>query len=175
MNPQTDFSFIHRYFVAEKQESILFLLVGLAGVAAGIILFFFVRSHQSFYRGAAIPLFLLGWILAIVGYTVFARSDQQRIDVAYYAGLNTAAFVRNDELPRMEKVMRSFVVYRWVEIGLFLAGIGLYLYFMRDIRHDFWRGFGLALALMALLALGADFFAERRGAAYTRELRQMVA
>ena len=63
--------------------------------------------------------------------------------------------LREKEFPRMEKVMRSFRLYRLVEVGLLVAGAGLYIYFIRDFRHDFWRGFGFALALMAIVLLVA--------------------
>ena len=75
----------------------------------------------------------------------------------------------------MKTVMKSFIVYRWVEIVLFLVGAGLYIYFIRDFRQDFWRGFGFALAIMALLALAADYFAEKRGHVYLNGLESFTS
>ncbi len=76
--------------------------------------------------------------------------------------------LKEKELPRMKTVMKNFVTYRYTEIFLLLVGVGLYVYFIRDFKNDFWRGFGLALAFMALLALVADYFAENRGKIYTK-------
>jgi drug/metabolite transporter (DMT)-like permease len=77
-------------------------------------------------------------------------------------------------MPRMKKVMKRFAIYRWVKIFLFLVGAGVYIYFIRDFRHDFWRGFGFAIATMALLALTADYFAEKRGSVYAKGLERFL-
>ncbi len=125
----------------------------------------------SFYTGAATPLLLLGLLLAVVGYTVLRRSDKDRIRNVYAYDMNPAE-LKEKELPRMKIVMRNFVIYRWLEIFLFGAGAGLYIYFIRDFENDFWRGFGLALAVMALIALMADYFAEKRGRVYKKGLEE---
>ena len=82
--------------------------------------------------------------------------------------------LKDKELPRMKTVMKNFVLYRYMELFLLLTGVALYIYFIRDISHDFWRGFGLALAIMAALALAADFFAEKRGKAYTKGIESFI-
>ncbi len=51
---------IEKYFTGEKQESLLFLFIGIAGIIAAIVFFFFLKT--SFYKGAAIPLLLIGLI-----------------------------------------------------------------------------------------------------------------
>lgn len=162
---------IEKYFIAEKQESLLFLLIGIAGLITAIVFFFFLRTN--FYKGAAIPLLLIGLLLGIVGYTVYKRSDEDRKRNVYAYDMNPSQ-LKDKELPRMKMVMKNFIIYRYTELFLLLAGVALYIYFIRDIKHDFWRGFGLALALMALLALAADFFAEKRGKIYTKGIEFFV-
>lgn len=162
---------IEKYFVAEKKESLLFLVLGLAGIAAAIIFLFIL--HMSFYRGAAIPFILIGLLLATVGYTVYKRSDGDRVRNVYAYDMNPQE-LKEKEIPRMKTVMRNFVIYRYVELFLFLLGAGLYIYFIRDLRQDFWRGLGLALALMSLLTLLADYFAEKRGRLYLRGLESFT-
>ena len=162
---------IEAYFTGEKQESLLFLFIGIAGISTAIIFFFLLKT--SFYLGAAIPLLVIGLLLGIVGYTIYKRSDDDRKRNVYAYDMNPSA-LKEKELPRMKKVMKNFVIYRYTEIFLFLAGAALYIYFIRDIRHDFWRGFGLALAIMALLALTADYFAEKRGRNYTKGIESFI-
>ncbi len=162
---------IEKYFNGEKAESGLFLAIGIAGVTAAVI-FFFVLKHQV-YKGAAIPMFFIGLLLAVIGYTVYKRSDSDRKRNVYAYDMNPSE-LKEKELPRMKIVMKNFVIYRWIEIALILIGTGLYIYFIRDIRHDFWRGLGLGLAVMAALALGADFFAEKRGKVYTNGIESFV-
>lgn len=169
---QPDFSFVHKYFMAEKQESLLFLIIGGVAVLLSVVFFFFLKTNPGFFKGAAIPLFLVGTLLGIVGYTVYARSDKQRMDVAYKMGLNRGGFIKMEEGPRMEKVMKNFVIYRYVEIGLALVGIFLFFYFKNDPLRVFWKGFGLTLAIMAITALCADYFAEKRGRVYQKELNK---
>lgn len=162
---------IEKYFMAEKQESLLFVLIGIAGVVSAIVFFFFLKS--SFYKGAAIPALLIGLLLAVVGFTVYKRSDADRKRNVYAYDLNPAD-LKDKELPRMKVVMKNFVTYRYTEIFLLLLGAALYVYFIKDIANDFWRGFGLALAVMSLLALTADYFAEKRGRIYTRGIESFV-
>lgn len=156
---------IEKYFTAEKQESFIFLLIGSLAILGALI--FFLVIKESFYKGAAIPLLLVGLLLCIVGFTVYRRSDEDRKRNVYAYDMNPAHF-KNTELPRMKVVMKNFVIYTWAEVLLLLAGAGLYIYFIRDFNHDFWRGFGLSLAVMAIIALVADRFAIIRGRTYTK-------
>ena len=162
---------IEKYFRGEKAESLVFIAIGITGMLTAVIFFFFLEI--SFYRGAAIPLCLLGLLLGVAGYTIYKRSDGDRKRNVYAYDMNPSE-LKEKELPRMKTVMNNFVIYRWIEIALFLAGASLYIYFIRDFRHDFWRGFGLALAVMALLALTADHFAEKRGRSYMKGIESFI-
>jgi len=163
---------IEKYFNAEKAESWVFMAIGITGIILAIVFFFFLKTNL--YKGLAIPLASVGLLLGVVGYTVYKSSDQQRIVNVYAYDMNPDN-LKNKELPRMKKVMKNFVIYRWVEIFLFLVGTGLYIYFIRDFYNDFWRGFGFALAIMALLALTADYFAEKRGHVYTKGIESFIS
>jgi len=174
MLEQRDFSFIYKYFIAEKQESLLFLIVGIAAIMLAIIFFIFIRSNPLFYKGAAIPLLAIGIIQCVVGFAVYARSDKQMNEVAYNIGMEPVSYTRTQELPRMETVMKNFVIYRWVEIALIVTGIVLIFLFRANPDRSFWYGLGITLAIQAFLMLGADFFAERRGGVYTEELENLV-
>lgn len=171
---QRDFSFVHKYFMAEKQESLLFVIIGSVAIILSIVFFFFIKSNPSFYKGAAIPLMAIGLLLGVVGYTVYARSEEQRKSVAYDMGLNPAAYINSQELPRMKKVMKNFAIYRYAEIILALAGVALFFYFRNQNDKQFLTGLGLTLAIMAITALAADYFAEKRGAVYTKELENIA-
>ena len=163
---------IEKYFNAEKAESWVFMAIGIAGIIAAIVFFFFIKTNL--YKGAAIPFLVIGLLLGAVGFTIYKRSDADRMRNVYAYDMNPSE-LKEKEIPRMQTVIKNFIVYRWVEIILFLTGAALYIYFIRDIRHDFWRGFGLALALMAFMALTADFFAERRGHLYLKCLKSFVS
>lgn len=162
---------IEKYFTAEKSESLLFVVIGAAGIVTAIIFFFFLKT--SFYKGAALPLLLIGLLLGIVGFTVYKRSDADRTRNTYAYDMNPQD-LKIKELPRMQTVMKNFVIYRWVEIVLAATGIVLFVYFRNNETQIFWKGFGLALAIMALVALTADYFAEARGKVYVKGLKEFT-
>ena len=77
---------IETYFNAEKGESLLFIIVGIAAIILAIIFFFVIKSN--WYRGAAIPFVVVGMMHLIVGYTVYNRSDADRIRNTYAYDMN---------------------------------------------------------------------------------------
>jgi len=158
---------IEKYFKAEKSTGGLFIIIGIVSIVLAILFFFFLKIE--FYKGAAIPLSFFGLLLTIVGVFIYKRSDQDRIRNVYAYDMSPSA-LKQKEIPRMQTVIKNFVLYRWIEVILLAAGIGLYIYFIRDIDHDFWRGLGMSLSIMALVALIVDYFAEKRGHVYLEGL-----
>jgi 4-amino-4-deoxy-L-arabinose transferase-like glycosyltransferase len=71
--------------------------------------------------------------------------------------------------------MKNFVIYRWVEIVFILTGLLLIFLFKSNPDKTFWYGFGVALAMQAVIMLGADYFAEQRGKIYNEELQKMIS
>ncbi|MES1225400.1 MAG: hypothetical protein ABUT20_58505 [Bacteroidota bacterium] len=163
---------IEKYFFAEKQAGLLFLLIGIAAIITAIV--FLSILKMPFYKGASIPLILVGILVGIIGFSVYKRSDADRIRNVYAYDMNPSE-LKQKELPRMKIVMKSFAIYLYFEIALLVTGVALYIYFIRDFKNDFWRGVGLALAIMSLLALAADFFAEKRGRVYTDGLESYLS
>ena len=159
---------IEKYFMAEKQESMIFILVGTVAIIAAIAFYFIIKS--SFVKGAAWPLIAIGLIQVIVGFTVYTRSDGDRVKNVYAYDMNPGE-LKTKEIPRMETVNRNFVIYRWVELVLLAAGLVLILVNSRNPGGiSFWYGFGMALALQAFIMLGADYFAEKRAISYYKGL-----
>lgn len=163
---------IEKYFTGEKNESLVFLSLGIAGVIAAIVFFFALKTN--FYKGAAIPLLLIGLLLGIVGFTVYNRSDNDRKRNTYAYDMNPQE-LKTKELPRMQTVLKNFVIYRWLEIVLAITGIVLFFYFRNNAAQTFWKGLGLTLTIMALIALTADYFAEARGKIYTKGLQEFTS
>ena len=80
--------------------------------------------------------------------------------------------LKTTELTRMRKVIDNFAVYRWIEIGLFIAGIILFFWFRNDSGKIFWLGIGISLTLMAVEFYVADFIAGKRAVYYTSKLEE---
>jgi hypothetical protein len=56
---------------------------------------------------------------------------------------------------------KIFVLYRNIKIAHCLLGITLMIYFSNKERQAIWKGFGMALSIMVILAITADYFAEK--------------
>jgi membrane protein implicated in regulation of membrane protease activity len=162
---------IEKYFVAEKGESLFFLMIGVGAILLSVWFFAFLKTN--FYKGAAIPLVVIGLLQIVVGYTVYARSDEQRISNVYAYSMDPDK-LKNTELPRMKTVNRNFVIYRWTEIGFLLTGVVLIFLCRTDPAKSFWFGLGIALALQAATLLVADRFAEQRALFYTKGLEEFA-
>ena len=169
----SDFSFIYKYFTDEKHESLLFLFIGIAAFILSVVFFFYIKTSPSFFKGAAIPLFLIGIIQIVLGFNVYTKADKQKSDLAYIAGTDPQ-FVKNSELPRMEKVMKNFVIYRYTEIVMAIIGLGLFFYFRNFASGEYWKGLGMTLAIQAILMLGADYSATQRAKIYFRGLNRFM-
>ena len=76
--------------------------------------------------------------------------------------------IQSEEIPRMEKVMKNFVYYRYFEITMIVLGVILMFSLS---NYGFWKGFGLGLFIQCALLLSLDFFAEKRGYNYSKHLQ----
>jgi hypothetical protein len=106
----------------------------------------------------------------IVGISLIYRSPKDIIRVENYIK-NEQFKIKTDEIPRMEKVMKNFVFYRYLEIALILIGVILYF---ASTDSDFWGGLGFGLFIQASIVLTLDYFAERRGFIYLEYLNSII-
>ena len=162
MNP------VIKYFNGEKAESYIFILIGV--IALAMTLYFIFVLKTAFWKGVAIPFIIVASLEFIVGYTIVTRSPKDIIRVETFIQKEPLS-IKTLEIPRMEKVMSNFVVFRYAEIALIILGIALMYSSMND---TFWRGIGLGLFIQASIVLCLDFFAERRGHTYLEHLKEFV-
>ena len=162
---------IENYFLAEKQENELFIYVGIVAILLALLFFFLLRG--PFYKGAALPLLLVGVLQLSAGITVYNKCDEVRVRNVYSYGMEPGR-LKQEELPRMQQVNRDFVIYRWIEIVLLFTGIALLFYFKSKAAGQFWFGLGLTLSIQAAISLGADYVAEQRAHTYTKGLETFL-
>jgi Mg2+/citrate symporter len=162
---------IEKYFVAEKNESLLFLVLGVLAISLSIIFYSYLKS--ALFKGAALPLLIIGLIQAVAGYAVYSRSDQQRISIVYAYDMDPGR-LKNEEFPRMQKVNQRFVIYRWIEMSMLLAGLLMLVIFRKNQEQRFLFGLAIALALQSAIMFTADYFAEKRAAIYSRQLQSYI-
>lgn len=163
---------IEQYFSAEKQGSLFFISVGIVAVIAALVLLFVVKT--SFFKGVAIPMAVVGIVAGTIGFTIYKRSDNDRIRNVYAYDLNPDE-LKQKEYPRMQKVMQSFRVILIAEVVLLIAAVFLFFYFRNNVAQQFWSGIGAGLFIMAVAALVLDIAAERRAAVYTKGLAAFIS
>jgi hypothetical protein len=146
------------YFVAEKQESVIFVVVGL--LAIGFSLWLWMNGHRL--KSMAYPLVVIALMQIVVGGTVYLRTDSQVSTLSAQLQVNPAA-LKAEETARMETVMKNFSIYKSIEMLLLIMGVGMIAFFQ---RHDVAAGIGVGLVLQAAFTLTLDIFAETRGADY---------
>jgi hypothetical protein len=146
------------YFVAEKQESVIFVVVGL--LAIGFSLWLWMNGHRL--KSMAYPLVVIALMQIVVGGTVYLRTDSQVSTLSAQLEVNPAA-LKAEETARMETVMKNFSIYKSIEMLLLIMGVGMIAFFQ---RHDVAAGIGVGLVLQAAFTLTLDIFAETRGADY---------
>jgi hypothetical protein len=162
MNP------IIKYFNAEKAESLLFIGFGVFAILLSVYFFFFIK--EIFWKGLAIPLLFFSIIQIVIGATIYTRSPKDNLRVETILKYEPGK-IQSEEIPRIEKVMKNFVYYRYFEITMIFSGIIL-MYALSD--YGFWKGFGLGLFIQCAVLLSLDFFAERRGYIYIQYLKELV-
>jgi hypothetical protein len=163
---------IERYFNAEKQSGLLFVVLGAAAIIQATV--FLLFSKPSLYRGSAIPFLIAGIFIGIIGCMVYKRSDADRIRNVYAFDMNPGD-LKNKEVPRLEKLLKSIVLYLYTAVFLLLVGAGLYIYSTGKTGYEFWQGLGLALAIMSLLALIGEYMARKRAKSYLEDIKTFTA
>jgi hypothetical protein len=164
---------MHDFFDGEVAGSWLWLGEGLAvsGAAAATLLFY-DGEGEDFWRGASIPVLVIGIVQAATGASILLRTpgwverfdDQLDTDPAGY---------RAEELERMERINFQYDLVRWVEIGLFVAGAGLITYGVLA-EDDRFIGAGVGLAAQILITFLTDIWAASRAETYTEALESFT-
>ncbi|MEO6315433.1 MAG: hypothetical protein ABIU63_00880 [Chitinophagaceae bacterium] len=162
---------IEKYFLAEKQLALLFIIIGSLAVVLAVVFFCFLKT--PFLNGAAIPLLLIGLFQLLACINIYRKSDEDRIRNVYAYDMNPDQLT-NEELPRMKRVIGTFAIIKWAEIALVVTGLLLIYYYRADPSKTFWYGVGLTLTVQTLILFIADYAAERRALLYTKGIENFV-
>lgn len=150
------------YFVGEKQESVLFLAVGV--LAIGVAAWLWTTDHR--FRLMAVPLVVVALMQMVVGFTIYARTDAQVQSLSVLQKNEPVQF-QVEEIDRMQTVMTNFKIYKTIEIVLLVFALALIAFVSKS---DAAVGIGLGLLVQAAFTLALDLFAEARGEAYLAAL-----
>lgn len=150
------------YFAAEKQESVIFISVGILAIAVSIWLW--INGHRL--KSMAYPLVIIGLMQMAVGSTIFFRTDSQVSALSTQLQQNPIT-MRVEESARMEAVMKNFSIYKAIEMILLITGVGIIIFLQ---QKDVAAGIGIGLILQSAITLTLDIFAEARSADYMSAL-----
>ena len=155
---------VTQYFNKEKKESVYFISLGF--LACLISVFYLFVKKQPFYNGVSYAFIAIGLIQLVVGISIYFRCDIDTVRVLHFIEKERKS-IKDYEIPRMELVMKNFMIYRWVEMAL--IGVGLIL-FLRCELKSLGNGLGIGLFIQASIMLFLDYLAEKRGSVYLNYL-----
>ena len=150
--------YLASYFQAEKQESAVFVMMGLLSIAAAM----WAWRERPQYRAIAYPLVAIALIQLVVGGGVFDRTDGQVAALVEQRRTDSVAF-HGAEGARMAQVMANFQVYKAIEIAILVAGAALVLLYRNRASL---AAIGVGCMLQGGAMLVFDLFAEVRGQTY---------
>lgn len=157
---------IEKYFEGEKMQCIVGIIISIICISISV---YFLFLQKPLLKGASysfIPLSLL--LLAIcIGIVVRTPKDVERVTAFYKVDREK---MQMEELPRMEKVMKSFAVVKVVEVCFFVAGLLLAMSFW---RNDFVKGIAIGLMVQSAILYLFDHFAANRGKVYFEFLESL--
>ena len=160
---------IVHYFSRETKGSMLLIALGVIGLLIAIVLLTF--SKKKWLIGFSYPTSLVAVIQLAMGGFIYWRTPNQlgKLQALF---LSTPQSFLSTEQERMEKVLSSFILYSYIEMGLIVLGI--ILFFVAYKTRGFIFGAGLSLLLYGIILFGFDQFANQRAELYYDSLIKTV-
>jgi hypothetical protein len=158
------------YFGREKSAALTFLGFGIAslGVGAGL-----TSRPDPFVRSTGITVGALGLVQVAGAIFYYVSIDGRVARLNARIDADAAAF-RRDESARMAGVTSRFLVLRFIEAGVIVAGVGLAA--AGELKDSgALKGVGLGLAIESATLLGLDFLADASAHEYATHLRRFPA
>lgn len=147
------------------------LIICVISIIMAMVFLFGLKTN--FFKGVAVVFLLLGVIEIIVGAVVYKRSDKDRLTQVYAYDMNPQK-LKNEELPRIKKVNKTFVFLSYAEIVLGLAGLIVFLIFRNDPTKRFLCGISLGVFVQMIIIFSFDQVAAKRAMVYTKGLESFV-
>jgi hypothetical protein len=154
------------YFTGEKIQCTIGAIFAVIFIGVSV---FFLFQQKPMLKGIAYVAIPLSILLLGICTGVIAKSDKDLERVSTMLK-ETPASIQTEELPRMEKVMKSFGVIKKVELAIFLIGLALAIVFW---RNDLIKGVGIGMVIMGAALYAFDYIAEYRGEPYVEFLKAL--
>lgn len=157
---------IVQYFNGEKLQCIVGVVISLVSIALSA---YFLATQTPLVKGMAYSFLPISLLLLAICVSVILRTpgDVERVTRFYQ---EQPAKIQTEELPRMEKVMKSFGIIKNVELGLFLIGVVSIVLFW---QNPLVRGISAGLVVQCTVMYLFDHVAESRGEVYVNYLKSL--
>lgn len=159
-------SSIAAYFNGEKLQCMIGAIGSIVIIAFSI---FFLFQQKALPKGLAYIALPLSVFLLIICLGVIFRTSKDTARVTTFKN-EIPDRIQSEEIPRMEKVMKSFNIIKKVEIAIAIIGFALAIAFW---RNELIRGVAIGLLAMGILLYIFDHIAESRGEAYVQYLKTL--
>ncbi len=154
------------YFNDEKLQCSIGAIVSIIFIATSA---FFLFQQKPFLKGIAYSTIPLSILLLSICMGVIARTSKDIARVSTFQK-EMPESIHIEEIPRMEKVMNSFIIIKKVEIIIFLVGLILTFLFWRS---ELIKGVAIGLVIMSISLYIFDSIAESRGERYIHFLKSL--
>jgi len=157
---------ITTYFNGEKFQCTIGAIASMLFIASSI---FFLFQQKLFLKGIAYSTIPISILLLVICVGVIFRTskDIERVSTFYREKPES---IQVEEIPRMEKVIKSFNIIKKVEIVIFIIGLALAIIFW---RNELIRGVAVGLLIMSVSLYTFDHIAESRGVTYIQFLKSL--
>ena len=144
------------YFNGEKDAGLFLAGIGIAELAAAVLLF------RADLRSFAVTIGVLALAEIALGVGLYLRTDSQVGRLVSQLGAEPARFY-TDEAARMARVQRNFVIIEYVELAFIIVSAVVAI---TQKGRPGLTGVALGLLVSGAFLLTFDLVAERRGEAY---------
>ena len=155
---------IHEYFIAERNQSISFLVLAAAGIFFG---FYLMILKSEFYNGLVLPLLFIAIFQLINGVNKFFKTKNLEKKVMSFLKSSKKS-IRNVEIPRIKKLSTVFKYYRYIEVSLIVSA--LFLFVLSE--NEFWKGIALGVIIECGILYILNYFTEYRTMQYFKFLKK---
>jgi membrane glycosyltransferase len=157
---------IQKYFDGEKLQCILGIIIGSVCVLTSIYFLFWQKPLLKGVAYSIIPLSAL--LLTIcIGIVIRTPKDIERVTTFYK---DEPQKIQSDELPRMERVMKTFKLIMRFEIFIFAVGLLLATFLC---KYEIVKGIAIGLMLLSSVFYLFDYLAAKRGETYLDFLKSL--
>ncbi|MEZ5059226.1 MAG: hypothetical protein R2879_19495 [Saprospiraceae bacterium] len=158
---------ILNYFSGEKLQCTLGLVISILFILTSV---YFLNTQKSLLNGMAYSILPLAILLSVVciGVVIRTPNDIKRVTAFYQEAPDK---LKSEELPRMEKVLKSFSLIKKIEIGIFILGLILMIIFW---KNELVKGIAMGLLIQGVVLYLFDHFAESRAFDYIEFLKSKI-